>query len=142
MGNPGTTATTVAITLKAISDDKSMALFRIIAEKTMSSSGGINTDGLRSLTKLTRKQYYSRLSRMLRRGLIKRKKGKYVLSSFGKVVYDAQVRVENALEYYWKLKAMDSLITSKELPSEDEQRVLDTLLGNNEELKKIFKKKV
>jgi len=41
--------------------------------------------------------------------LIKRKNGKHDVTAFGKVIYDTQVTIENAINNYWKLKAIDSL---------------------------------
>jgi predicted transcriptional regulator len=122
---------TVATVLKSIADDKSSELFRTVALEI------IDSKNLKSKTKLTRKQYYSRLSRMTRVGLVRRKNGKYILTTFGKVVYDCQTTVENALKNYWKLKAIDSLQTSNELPKEEQQKLIERLL-DNQEIKEIL----
>ena len=123
---------TVAI-LRSIADDKSLELFRTVALEI------IDSKNLKSRTKLTRKQYYSRLSRMTRVGLVKRKEGKYVLTTFGKIVYDSQTIIESSLRNYWKLKAIDSLEMSNELPKEEQQKLIETLL-DNEQLKGILVK--
>ncbi|MEW6605738.1 MAG: hypothetical protein AB1351_13775, partial [Thermoproteota archaeon] len=94
---------TPATVLRTIADDKSLELFKTIAQ------GTIDSENLKNKTKLTRKQYYSRLSRMTKAGLVRKKSGKYLLTAFGKVVYDAQSTVESALTSYWKLRAIDSL---------------------------------
>ena len=124
---------TVATILRSIADDKSLELFRTVALEI------IDSKNLKSRTKLTRKQYYSRLSRMTRVGLVKRKEGKYVLTTFGKIVYDSQTTIENSLRNYWKLKAIDSLEMSNELPKEEQQKLIETLL-DNEQLKGILVK--
>ncbi len=124
---------TTASVLRTISDDKSMGLFRTIAQSS------IDSESLKDKTKLTRKQYYSRLSRMTKAGLVRKKSGKYTLTAFGKVVYDSQVTVDNALTNFWKLKAIDSLEMSNELPKEEQQKLIDTLL-DNQELKGILVK--
>jgi hypothetical protein len=49
------------------------------------------------------------MSALLKAGLVKRKSGKRPLIAFGKVVYDAQATIENAINNYWKLKAVDGL---------------------------------
>jgi predicted transcriptional regulator len=67
---------------------------------------------------------------MTRVGLVRRKNGKYVLTSFGKIVYESKLTVENALNNYWKLKAIDSIETSNELPLEERQKLIETLLDN------------
>jgi predicted transcriptional regulator len=124
---------TAATVLKTVADDRSMELFRTIAQ------GMIDSESLKSKTKLTRKQYYSRLSRMTKAGLVRKKSGKYLLTAFGKVVYYAQSTVDNALTNYWKLKAIDSLEMSNELPKEEQQKLIDALL-DNAELKGILVK--
>src|SRR5919198_2503962 len=124
---------TAATILRTIADDKSLELFKTIAQ------GTIDSENLKSKTKLTRKQYYSRLSRMTRAGLVRKKSGKYILTTFGKIVYDSQAIVENALNNYWKLKAIDSLETSNDLPKEEQKKLIETLL-DNQEIKEILVK--
>jgi predicted transcriptional regulator len=124
--------TLVADVLKAVSDSKSLELFRIIALTKP------DTDILISKTRLTRKQCYSRISRLMKAGLIKRKNGNYTLTAFGKVIYDITlVTIENAVSNYWKLKAIDSLEMSKDLPAEDHKKIIDSLI-DNQEIKAVF----
>jgi len=52
------------------------------------------------------------MSALARAGVIMRKNGNYFLTSFGKVVYEAQSLIENARQNYWKLKAIDSIESS------------------------------
>jgi hypothetical protein len=113
--------------INAISDTRSLDLFKAISQTNS------NSDTFRKKIKLTRKQYYSRMSRMTRVGLIKRKNGKYFLTSLGKVVYQAEAMIEGALNDYWKLKAIDSLdtsINSAGLPDDERKKILDTLIDN------------
>jgi len=117
---------TPAAVFRTIADDKSLDLFRTIAQ------GVIDSETLKNKTKLTRKQYYSRLARMTKAGLVRKKSGKYLLTAFGKVVHDSQLTVENALTSYWKLRAIDSLETSNELPKEEQQKLIDALLDDQE----------
>jgi predicted transcriptional regulator len=120
--------------LFAISDKKSSNIFKSIA------SARSNTDILITQLKLTRKQYYSRMSRLLQAGLVKRQKGRYLLTAFGKVIYSAQMnleaKIENALTNYWKLKAIDSL----EMPSREETEKVISALIDNEEIKSVLLK--
>jgi predicted transcriptional regulator len=117
---------TAATILRTIADDRSLELFKTIAQ------GTIDSENLKTKTKLTRKQYYSRLSRMTRAGLVRKKSGKYLLTAFGKIVYDSQATVDLALASYWKLRAIDSLEMSNELPKEEQQKLIDALLDNQE----------
>ena len=125
--------TSAATVLRTIADDKSIELFTTVALET------IDSKNLKKRTKLTRKQYYSRLSRMTTAGLVRRKNGKYILTTFGRIVYDSKVTIENALNNYWKLKAIDSLETSNEVPKEEQQKLIETLL-ENEKIKAILEK--
>src|SRR5919112_5944841 len=95
--------TTLDYILKRTSDEKTLALFNSIAV----------ADGDRSATlrkmNLTRTQYYGRIAGLTDAGLIKRYKGKYSLTSLGKVVYNSQMIINKALTYYWKLRTIDSI---------------------------------
>jgi predicted transcriptional regulator len=115
----------LAKVLKSISDNESLELFRSIALKDSDS------ESLRDRTKMTRKQYYSRMSRLMKAGLIRRKNGKHTLTAFGKVIYDAQITIENAINNYWKLKAIDSLEMANDLPAEERKKLIDNLIENN-----------
>ena len=72
--------TTVVDVLKTIADGKSLVLFNTIAVSNCDS------DLLKSKVALTRKQYYSRLSAFINAGIVKRERGKYSLTTFGKVL--------------------------------------------------------
>jgi predicted transcriptional regulator len=115
--------TTTDVILRAISDKKSLDLFRAIAV-----TNG-NGDVLISNTQITSKQYYSRTSRMIKLGLIKRKDGNYFLTTLGKVVYETVVSLDSALKNYWKLKAIDS-IESNDLPDEEYIKIVNTLIDD------------
>jgi len=118
--------------LRAISDDKSLLLFDTIAL----SSG--NTDILIRKLGLTRKQYYSRMYALTNAGLITRSNGKYSLTSFGKIVYEAQILIGKAKQNYWKLKAIDSIESSgHELSSEERCKIINSLIVDND-LKEIL----
>jgi predicted transcriptional regulator len=121
------TSHSVANVLRSISDDLSLDLYRTIA-KSNNESG----DDLLSKVKITRKQFYSRLSSLTKAGLVKRKQGKYSMTAFGKVVYDSERAIENAFNIYWKLKAIDSIGISNELPKEEYSKIVDALIDNYE----------
>jgi predicted transcriptional regulator len=119
----------ISDTLCSISDDKSLVLFNTIAL----ASG--NTDILTTKLELTRKQYYSRMSELTKACLIGKKNGMYFLTSFGKVVYEAQILIGKGVQNYWKLKAIDSIEAppnSPQLPTEEYNRLIDTLVDCND----------
>ena len=126
---------TVDSVLASISDKQSLELFRYIAVTNGDS------ENLRTKIDLTRKQYYSRLSRMTKAGIVKRKNGRHYLTAFGRVVYDAQTIIEKAVNNYWKLKAVDSLEMSGDLPKEERLKLIDNLL-DNKDIKEILYNKV
>ena len=119
--------------LDAISDDASLELFKLIALTNGTS------DVLRSNIKITRKQYYSRLFKMVQCGLVKRKDNKYFLTALGRVMYDAQATIENALSDYWKIHAIDSLKVAESIPLEEQKRLIETLI-KDQEIKNILTK--
>jgi predicted transcriptional regulator len=119
--------------LEAISDVKSLKLFNTIATK------GGNSEDLSVQLKLSRKEYYSRMSRLIKTGMVKRKNGKHFLTAFGKVIYDAQVTVKKAVESYWKLKAIDSIDLSDEITVKERDKLIQTLV-DDAEIREILSK--
>ena len=124
--------------LNALSDDKALILFNTITLgkcydfKTLIKSMGI-----------TQSQYYSRLRKISKMGLVKRENGKYVTTTLGNVVYEAVLMVGKALNYYWALKAIELFLSSSPAadPMEDKSMLtsmlIDSLIDDNQ-LKKIL----
>lgn len=121
--------------LKSISDDKGLILFNTIALANGESEIQIRKMGL------TSKQFYSRISKLTKADLIKRKYGRYSLTVLGRVVYEAHTTIGKALMYYWKLKAIESIETSPsfKLPKDDLAKLVDTLI-DNQQIKDIVRK--
>ncbi|MGA9319360.1 MAG: hypothetical protein WBV84_15005 [Nitrososphaeraceae archaeon] len=124
--------------LNALSDDKALILFNTITLgkcydfKTLIKSMGI-----------TQSQYYSRLHKMSKMGLVKKENGKYMTTTVGNVVYEAVLMVGKALNYYWALKAIELFLSSSPAadPMEDKSMLtsmlIDSLIDDNQ-LKKIL----
>ena len=84
------------------------------------------------------------MSLLINASLVKREKGRYLLTAFGRVIYSAQLNLEatfeSALNNYWKLKAIDSLQMSREesntVISEliDDQEIRSVLLNEEPQL--------
>ena len=115
---------TVTDILESISDEKALGLFKTIALAKPDS------EILITKTQLSRKQYYSRMSVLMRSGLVKRNKGRYALTAFGKVIYDIEITIEIALENLWKLRAVDLVQVEEALSKEEQTRILDTLIDS------------
>jgi predicted transcriptional regulator len=126
--------TTVVDVLKTIADDKSLLLFNTIA------LSNVDSDMVISALAFTRKQYYSRLSALLKADLVKRVRGKYSLTTFGVLVYHTQETIRKAIDQYWKLKAIDSIrVSANELPQEQFHAIIDKLI-TDQEIKNILLK--
>src|SRR6476469_1969044 len=74
---------TIIEILKSISDSKALDIFDTIAHSSTSTIDILNTK-----LKITRKQYYSRLSALTKAGLVQRKSGRYSLTSLGKIIHN------------------------------------------------------
>ena len=113
--------------LAAISDKRASDIFRSIA------LANSNSDILITQLKLTRKQYYSRMSSLKEAGLVKRQNGRYLLTCFGKVISSAymnlEAKIDTALSSYWKLKAIDSMDISL---GQERNKVISVLIDNQE----------
>lgn len=113
--------------LYAISDEITSNIFRNIV---LAHSKG---DILITRLNLTRKQFYSHLSLLTQAGLVKREKGKYLPTAFGKVICnvmtDLDGKLENALSNYWKLKAIDAI---QMISREESNRIISTLIDDQE----------
>ena len=118
--------------LDALSDDKSLIIFDWVI------GDGGRTKTIIERLKLTPKQFYSRLSALMDSGLIERKNGKYVLTSLGGVHESLQL-IKSGVEYYWKLKAIDSI---KPGFSEQERSKIVEQLIDKQELRELILRKL
>ncbi|HEY7107832.1 MAG TPA: hypothetical protein VH415_00240 [Nitrososphaeraceae archaeon] len=85
--------------LESISNNDSLQLFSTIALV-----GGTSSSLVQRL-KLTRKQYYSKMSRLISTGLIKKHRGDFCLTLFGATVYEIIEELRLLSDRYWILKA-------------------------------------
>lgn len=123
-----TSTPSLSVILKRISDDKSLDLFNTIA---------LSTGECPILVKklhLSTKQYYSRISGLKNAGLIKRNQRGYSLTSLGRVVHSVNTTIEKTLNYYWKMKAIESipLSLSAGLSRVDVINLIESLIDNHE----------
>ena len=118
---------TVEKSLKALSDDKTLILFEMIAHQESHPYNVLTRLGL------TKRRYYSRMFSMLAAGLIRRKNGMYGVTSFGKVVYKAQTLIGQGVSNQWKLSAIDSIeMNSTALVQEELDKIMNLLIDNDE----------
>jgi hypothetical protein len=72
-------------------------------------------------TSLTRRQYYRRLSILVKMGLVVRNSTrKYTITLFGRLLNAQIVTIKKLVDHYWKIKAIDSIkvATVKEVHSD------------------------
>ena len=112
--------------LKVLSDKDSVGLLNEISNK-----GSIDGENLMSINGLTKKQYYTRVQRLAGCGLIRRKSGKYSLTSFGRVIHDYKLKIENAVAEYYSLKAVDSFNDSREINSVQKKKLIETIVRDS-----------
>lgn len=120
--------------MKLIMDDKSGHVFG-----TIFLMNGESSDVLIGQLKFTKKQFYSRMTRLVKARLIRRHKGKYFLTSYGTVIYDAYRLLETAVKNYWKLRSVDliELANKGSMPKEERMKIIDQLI-TNQQIKKIL----
>ncbi len=115
--------------LDAISDDTSLNIFVIIKNDAK------NTESLRDELNISSKQCYDRIKKLVDVGLVKRKGLYYSITSFGRLIFQAQEKVAKANKNLSKLKIIDVIRDSnfprdqciklvKELIDDDELRVM------------------
>jgi hypothetical protein len=73
-------------------------LFNSIAADTFSDNASTY------IVKLSRKQYYNKLSKLIKVDLIERKGGRYLLTLFGRVIYGVQLGLGDAVDNHLKTK--------------------------------------
>ena len=70
--------------------------------------------------------------------------GIYSLTSLGKIVYSAQKLIGEAVDNYWKLKAIDSIESSEHkhdndaFSIEERRNIMDSLIDKESEIKDIL----
>jgi len=95
----------------------------------MASTGFRVRGGLYKKLKITRKQYISRLRKLMATGLIHKRSAVYVLTALGQIVDKTILRMtEESADNYWKLKAIDSF--EKDLPLEEKHNMIDAMLSD------------
>jgi hypothetical protein len=120
--------------IEALSDAKSLYLLTKIALHSQVDSSQFLLAGK---TRLSARAFYTRISRLLKAGIIARKNGKYSLTSFGNVIYQAQDLITAAFNNYWRLSALDSLSMLDALPIAEYNKITDRLLGD-QPIKKVL----
>ena len=112
-----------------LSDDETQGLLDSIVR-----TQDPNSEILLANSQITKRKYYDRISDLIAVGLIRRNKGKYKLSSFGKIMLDLQRIAKKAAENYWKLEAIDSIrmFGNSNLTEAEYMKIVDLFLDDLE----------
>ena len=116
--------------LEAISDRLSMDIITAISNDVT------NPGRLMQLLDLSPKEYYSRTSTLLKIGLISKRNGEIVLTSFGRLIYNAQLKIAKAFSHSSELRMIDA-IRSHSGMSEDQQKIIIGKLLDDSQLKNL-----
>ncbi len=119
---------------KALSNESSVRLFTSIA------NSNIGTQFSMTDFSLSKPQYYDKINDLRSAGLIFKLKGKYNVTSFGKVIFTLVKMLDKAAQEHWKLQAIDVMNSAKAMGT-DKSKVIDILLDDIE-IKEILLKEL
>jgi|SRR4029079_19195775 len=85
---------------------------------------------------LTRKEYYSGTTRLLKRGLIIRINDRFGVTAFGRLIYNAQLKIVTALKYSSELKMIDAIRSYPGMSHEEKNSLIEILIKDLE-IKKL-----
>jgi DNA-binding HxlR family transcriptional regulator len=112
--------------LEVISDQLSIDIITTI------SNHATNPDNLMQMLDITPKQYYSRSSRLLKIGIISKKNGEIMLTSFGRLVYKAQLKIATAFSHSSELRMIDVIKSHSGMSEDEQKRIIDKILEDSE----------
>ncbi len=81
-------------------------------------------------------EYHSRCSRLSNIGLVSKQNGEMILTSFGRIVYNAQLKIAIAFSHSSMLRIIDA-INSHSVLSVDQQKIIIDKLLNDSQLKNL-----
>lgn len=119
---------------KALSNESSVRLFTSIAN----SNNGTQFSMIDF--SLSKPQYYDKINDLRSAGLIFKLKGKYNVTSFGKIIFTLVKMLDKAAQEHWKLQAIDVMNSAKAMGT-DKSKVIDILLDDIE-IKEILLKEL
>ena len=117
--------------LEAISDHISIKLLDAIAKKASTS------DNHMQMLNISRKQYYERSSRLVNADLVKLVDGRFILTSFGKVVYQTQLKISRAFYCSSELRIIDAIKSHSGLSDNEQKHLIDKIIDDSE-IKKLI----
>ena len=80
---------------------------------------------------LSKKEFYSRTGKMLRIGLIRRKKGHFAITTMGRATLQLVAEIGKVMEMNWKFRAIDAIDQTAGLRSEARIELIHSILGDS-----------
>ena len=117
---------TVEEIFTVLSDRTSLGLIKTAYAGKLNFSSYVGT--------LSKKQFYTKLKRLCNTGLVeKREESYYRTTTLGSLVYNGHIRtLEDALNNFWQLKAIDILKTREDFPLDRKESIIDEIVkGSN-----------
>lgn len=102
----------------AIANEKSLKIFCMIA------NGVVNGSEIRDELGLSSRQYYTKIRPMLEMGLLEKNDGVLSMTKLGTIVFQAQFHIENAINKYWELKAIDSIENVPKMDKQEAKKIM------------------
>jgi predicted transcriptional regulator len=111
----------------ALGDSETLRLFRLASVGIEARTEAITRIGM------SRKQFYSRLQKLAKLGLIRKKKGIYAHTTLGTMVQNIQLKpLEELVDSYWKLEAIEMLKAANKIPNEERTKLIETITRGTE----------
>ena len=125
MKTPNSTVSKLQV-LKVISDQISIDIVTAISNNVT------NSDNIMQILDLTHKQYYSRCSRLSNIGRVSKQNGEMMLTSFGRLVYNAQLKIATAFSHSSLLRMIDAIKSHSGLSEDQQKIIIDKLLDDSQ----------
>jgi hypothetical protein len=122
----------IAQVLEAISDDTSFNIIDIIMINSQTA------DSLIDKLNIPRNKFFERTRKLIAMGMVRRKGLTYSITSFGRVMYEAQLKVAKAAQRSSTLKMID-VVMKMGLPEDAYSRLIHQLIDDFEITNLILK---
>jgi predicted transcriptional regulator len=110
--------------LQALADEHSLKMFKL------ASSGLNGGNGAPEKIGLSKKQFYTRLHRLINLGLMERIGRVYKHTTLGSIVNNLQITpLEASLTEYWRLLAIDEIKKSHVIPNQEQEKIAQSILS-------------
>jgi DNA-binding Lrp family transcriptional regulator len=111
--------------LAAISDDFAFNIIDIVVNSAETA------EGLRDKLNISSKQCHDRIRKLLDIGIIKRKGLNYTITSFGRLMYQTQLKVAKVAQDVSKLKLIDAAVSNGGLARKEYVKLIEVLINDD-----------